>query len=62
MPEGPEIRRAVDQIAAAVAGKTARRVEFAFERLQRHQPALAGRRIRAVETRGKALLVRFDGG
>ncbi len=62
MPEGPEIRRAVDQIAAAVAGKTARRVEFAFERLRPHEPELVGRRIRTVEARGKAVLVRFAGG
>ena len=62
MPEGPEIRRAVDRIAAAVAGKTARRVEFAFERLRRHETSLSGRRVRAVEARGKAVLVRFAGG
>ena len=61
MPEGPEIRRAVDRIAKAVAGRTARRVEFAFERLKPHEDALSGRRIRAVEARGKAVLVRFAG-
>ena len=62
MPEGPEIRRAVDRIASAVAGKTARSVEFAFERLKQHEGELSGRSIRAVEARGKAVLVRFAGG
>ena len=62
MPEGPEIRRAVDQLGAAIAGKTARRVRFAFPQLEPHEEALSGRRIRAVEARGKAVLVRFAGG
>ena len=62
MPEGPEIRRAVDQLAAALAGRTARRVEFAFPRLAPHASALSGQRIRDVEARGKAVLVRFAGG
>ena len=62
MPEGPEIRRTVDRLASAVAGRTARRVRFAFERLRHHEALLSGRRIRAVEARGKAVLVRFAGG
>ena len=62
MPEGPEIRRAVDAIASALAGRKARRVWFAFEHLKRYGAALSGRRVRAVEARGKAVLVRFDGG
>jgi endonuclease-8 len=62
MPEGPEIRRAADQVARAVAGRIAQQVEFGLPRLARHGPALSGRRIEAVEARGKALLLHFAGG
>ena len=34
MPEGPEIRRMVDDIHKAVGGKTAQSVFFAFEHLK----------------------------
>ena len=37
MPEGPEIRRMVDDIHKAVGGKTAQSVFFAFEHLCPHQ-------------------------
>ncbi|HXQ63455.1 MAG TPA: endonuclease VIII [Steroidobacteraceae bacterium] len=62
MPEGPEIRRAAEQVAAAVAGRTAIRVLFTLPRLGPHGPRLSGRRVEAVESRGKALLVHFAGG
>jgi endonuclease-8 len=61
MPEGPEILRAADRVAAAVVGRRAE-VEFGLPRLARHGSALSGRRIEAVEARGKALLVHFAGG
>lgn len=61
MPEGPEIRRAADQVARAVAGRAAE-VEFGLPGLARRGAALSGRVIEAVEARGKALLVRFEGG
>jgi endonuclease-8 len=62
MPEGPEIRRAADQVARAVAGRVVQRVEFGLPRLARHGGALSGRRVEAVEARGKALLLHFAGG
>jgi endonuclease-8 len=62
VPEGPEIRREADRIARALAGRKATRVEFAFPALRRHASRLAGRRVRAVEPRGKALLIHFAGG
>ena len=62
MPEGPEIRRAADRVAAAVEGKTAEDVYFAFEHLKAYEPILAGQRIEEVTTRGKAMLTRFEGG
>ena len=60
MPEGPEIRRAADRVAAAIVGPPVREVFFAFDSLKSYEAALTGRRVRAVETRGKAMLIRFD--
>ncbi|WP_235937483.1 endonuclease VIII [Marinobacter caseinilyticus] len=57
MPEGPEIRRMVDDISRAVAGQTAEKVMFAFDRLKIFEPLLAGRQVTTVEARGKAVLV-----
>ena len=62
MPEGPEILRAADQVARAIAGRVATHVEFGLPKLVRHGPALSGRRVEAVEARGKALLLHFAGG
>jgi endonuclease VIII len=62
MPEGPEIRRAADRLAAAVVGEPLKSAWFAFASLQTHASALAGRRIEAIVPHGKALLTRFDHG
>ncbi|MCB0046933.1 MAG: endonuclease VIII [Caldilineaceae bacterium] len=59
MPEGPEIRRAADEVAAAIAGKRTEKVFFAFDRLKHFEPMLSGEMVDAVETRGKAMLTRF---
>ncbi len=62
MPEGPEIRRAADRIAGAIEGEVADEVYFAFDALKPWQSALRGKRVRVVEPRGKALLIRFEDG
>lgn len=62
MPEGPEIRRAADRLAAAVGGNTVLRAEFAFPQLQRFERELVGSRILSITPRGKALLTAFDSG
>jgi len=62
LPEGPEIRRAADSLARAVAGRRVRAVAFASPRLRRHEAAMRGRRLLRVESRGKALLLHFSGG
>ena len=62
MPEGPEIRRAADQLAAAVAGQRITRAWFAFPALKAHEKKLVGRRVEAITPHGKALLTRFDNG
>lgn len=59
MPEGPEIRRMVDDIAGAIAQRDANQVFFAFARFKGYEAALAGRRVTAVSARGKAVLVFF---
>lgn len=60
MPEGPEIRRMVDDIYKAVGGKTAQSVFFAFEHLKPFESALRGRKVESVEARSKAVLVFFE--
>ena len=62
MPEGPEIRRAADQLAAAMTGKPLTDVWFAFPQLKTYEPALLGEIITSIETRGKALLTHFSNG
>ncbi|WAS99845.1 endonuclease VIII [Rouxiella chamberiensis] len=59
MPEGPEIRRAADQLERAVLGKPLTDVWFAFPTLQPYQTQLTGEKVKAIETRGKALLTHF---
>lgn len=62
MPEGPEIRRAADQLAAAILNQPLCNVWFAFPRLQHYQRELIGERVIAIEPRGKALLTHFSNG
>lgn len=59
MPEGPEIRREADRIGHRLRGARAEDVWFAFPHLQPWSPLLRGVEIGAVESRGKALLIRF---
>ena len=62
MPEGPEIRRAADRIATAIAGRRAERVRLCIDRLNPRDGELDGREVLSVRPRGKALLTRFEGG
>ena len=62
MPEGPEILRAAETVAKAVAGRVATDVFFAFDRLKSFEAELTGQRVETVTTRGKAMLTRFEGG
>ena len=55
MPEGPEIRRAADNLEAAIKGKPLTDVWFAFPQLKSYQSQLIGQHVTHVETRGKAL-------
>ncbi len=62
MPEGPEIRRAADALAAAVVGAPLTTVWFDAEALKPYERRLRGRRIEAITPHGKALLTHFDNG
>lgn len=62
MPEGPEIRRAADQLARALAGHPVTDVFFRFARLRPLSEHLIGEVVADVETRGKAMLIRFANG
>ncbi len=60
MPEGPEIRRARDELAGVLKGQRVNDVFFAFDALQTYQEKLTQQHIVSVESRGKAMLIHFD--
>jgi len=62
MPEGPEIRRAADNLEQAVVGQPLTAVWFAYETLKPYEEMLAGKCIERIETRGKAMLTHFSNG
>ena len=62
MPEGPEIRRAADELAAAIAGQQVTKIFFAFDHLKPYASRLQGQTVRQVTPRGKAILTRFSNG
>lgn len=62
MPEGPEIRRAADQLEKAIVSKPLTEVWFAFPQLKPYEAGLMGEQVTAIETRGKALLTHFSTG
>lgn len=65
MPEGPEIRRAADQISAALLNRPLQKVFFdkdSFPMLSRRAKQLVGQHVLRVDTHGKAMLTRLSGG
>jgi endonuclease-8 len=62
VPEGPEIRRAADRIGEVLEGQRVEAVFFAFPELKPWEAHLTGQRVRRVQPRGKALLIRFANG
>ena len=62
MPEGPEIRRAADRVAHVLVEQVIEEARLHLPGLQCHGDRLAGRTVTAVDTRGKAMLTRFDNG
>ena len=62
MPEGPEIRRAADELAAAIAGQHVTKIFFAFDHLKPYANRLQGETVCRVTAWGKAILTRFSNG
>ena len=62
MPEGPEIRLAADRVAKVLLDQPIVEVSFGLPQLQRFEKRLTGKTVTAVDTRGKAMLMRFDCG
>lgn len=60
MPEGPEIRRAADAIAKVLVGRKIMAAEFGDPSLKAFESRLKGSSVTAIDTRGKAMLTRFD--
>jgi len=60
MPEGPEIRQAADQIAAALVDRRVTEMFFAFDRLKPYESELVGHCVTAVRTRGKGMVICFS--
>ena len=62
MPEGPEIRRAADEVAGVLVGQQIVEVDFGLPALKPFEKRVEGSTVTAVDTRGKAMLTRFDNG
>ena len=62
MPEGPEIRLAADRVAKVLVGRPIVAAELLLPRIKRFESRLIGSSVTAVDTRGKAMLTRFDNG
>lgn len=60
MPEGPEIWRAADQINNAIAGKSIKKLFFAFDELKNYENELEGSVVSSVTPRGKAIITAFQ--
>jgi endonuclease VIII len=62
MPEGPEMYRVARKVAETLGTEPLNEVWFAFEHLQPWSARLQGQPVVAVETMGKALLLKFADG
>ena len=62
MPEGPEIRRARDELAKVLEQGKVTKIFFAFDSLKPYQNKLKNNRIIEVNAKGKAMLIRFSNG
>jgi endonuclease-8 len=64
MPEGDTIRTAANRVGAALIGRDIESIETPHPRFRKDgwPQKLAGRSVRAVDTHGKHLMIRFEGG
>lgn len=59
MPEGPEVRRMAYRLARVLVDRPLQELELPHPALQPHEKRLSRHQITAVESRGKAFLIRF---
>ncbi len=62
MPEGPEIRLAADKLERVLVDRPLLSVQITMPGRQHVAERLTGCAVTAIETRGKAMLTRFDDG
>lgn len=62
MPEGPEIKRAADDLSAALKGQKLTHAYFAFCHLKSFSDKLADAKVQDVTSRSKAILTCFNNG
>jgi len=62
MPEGPEIRLAADRLAKVLVDQEIVAASLELPDLKAFEKRLTGSTVSAVDTRGKAMLTRFDNG
>lgn len=62
MPEGPEIRRAADQVSGALKGRKIRAISLNLPAIKSYEEQLLGLKVTRIDTHGKAMLSRFENG
>ena len=62
MPEGPEIRRSVDDLEKQIAGRKIDRIYFGLDSLAGWDKRLAGATVIQVRSCGKAIVIQLDNG
>ncbi len=62
MPEGPEIRRAADQLAKALVGHVVHEATFSHAALHQGHEVILNHEVLSVTSRAKAMLIRFSSG
>lgn len=62
MPEGPEVRREAEAIAAAIVGEPLVRIEYRVPRLERRARTLRKASVTSVSSHGKAMLIAYSSG
>ncbi len=62
MPEGPEIRRAADRIASVLVGERVVEADLRHPPIRHFADELTGACVTRIDTRGKAMLTRFENG
>jgi len=62
MPEGPEIRCARDELAEVLENKGIKQITFAFGELKKFEFSLKNTSIKAVQAKGKAMLIQLSSG